>query len=230
LRVRDRDRVRVRVRVRVRPGCAVPRPCPPDHHCRGRALDLLLHLHLVDVVGYGTSPARPNRQKAGAAAVFAFALRGEAGIASRALALAIMLAARAFAFSPPWQPPSQPPLLGGELLLRLRHLLAPRRVLLEAGSAEADEEVGLAPGTSCAPCGALEAHLAGDQSWSSPWRSSEATCTLGEGALSRSGRVGARCLARAGAPIAGGSRRGSIFWPAHIKWRSRTPLPCLVRG
>ena len=35
--------------------------------------------------------------KAGAAAVFTFALRGEAGIASRALALAIMLAARAFA-------------------------------------------------------------------------------------------------------------------------------------
>ena len=32
-------------------------------------------------------------------------------------------------------------------------------------------------------------------------------CTLGEGARSKSGRVGARCLARARAPIAGGSRR-----------------------
>ena len=154
MRVRDRDRVRVRVRVRVRPGCAVPRPCPPDHHCRGRALDLLLHLHLVDVVGYGTLPAKPNRQKAGAAAVFAFALRGEARIASRALALAIMLAARAVAFASLAASFAAAFLAASFSFATFLRLECSR-------SAEADEEVGLAQ-VLRTRLAELEAHLAGD--------------------------------------------------------------------
>ena len=110
------------------------------------------------------------------------------------------------------QPPSRRPSRRGA-----RHLLA-ARVLLEAGAAEAHVAIGLAE-VLRAPLSALEAHLYWQViiTWSSPWRSSDATCTLGEGpwvrarAQNRDAWVRGACLARAGAPIAGVSRRGSIL-------------------